>query len=179
VEGERPLAVAEVLGAYGVGGAVWVRPLTGARDRARTLSEVLLLRDDVSRPARVGSAREVEGRWLVTFEGVSTREEAQRLRGFLVAVAPSSSPPLPEGEWYVRELVGREVRTDAGGSLGTVSDVIRTGANDCWEIQGPEGELLFPALRDLVISIPKGTGPITVRVPPGLLEACLTRRKPA
>jgi len=178
MEEERPLAVGEVLGTYGVAGAVWVRPLTDARDRARTLSDVLLLRDEDSRPAKVVSAREVEGRWLVTFEGVSTREEAQTLRGSLVAVPPSTSPPLPEGEWCVRELVGREVRTVDGKSLGTVSDVIRTGANDCWEIQGPEGELLFPALRDLVVGIPKGTGPITVRIPPGLLEACLTRRKP-
>jgi 16S rRNA processing protein RimM len=173
------LDVGEVLGAYGVAGAVWVRPLTDARGRARDLADVFLVRDDVPTPMRVKSVREVEDRWLVSFEGIETREAAGQLGGARLAVPPSSSPSLPAGAWYVHDLVGREVHAEDGRVLGELTDVIRTGANDCWEIRGPGGDLLFPALKGLVLAVPPGERTITVRVPPGLLEACLTRRKPA
>jgi 16S rRNA processing protein RimM len=127
--------------------------------------------------ARVTSAREVEGRWLVTFEGTTTREAAAALAGSRVAIEAAASPPLPEGRWYVRDLVGRQVVAEDGRVLGAVTDVVRTGANDCWEISGPDGDLLFPALRALVVQVPPAPGVITVRVPPGLLEACLKKRK--
>ena len=174
----RPVGVGEVLGAYGVAGAVRVRPLTRDRARGRSLRDVLAVRDgEEPRSLRVAALREADETWLVTFEGITTREEAAALRGCTIAVPPAESPPLPEGTWYVHDIVGREVVSGDGASLGRVSGVVPTGANDCWEIEGPGGEFLFPALRDLVIEVPPGGGPIRVRLPPGLLEACLRRRK--
>ena len=178
MEEPQRVEIGEITGAYGGAGAVWVRPLTDVPNRHRTLAGVLLVRDGAAVAAQVTSAREVEGRWLVTLEGTATREGAAALAGTRLAVEPAASPPLPEGAWYVRDLVGRAVVAEDGRALGTVTDVVRTGANDCWEISGPDGDLLFPALRALVVAMPAGTGAITVRVPPGLLEACLTKRKP-
>lgn len=174
----QPVGVGEVLGAYGIAGGVRVRPLTKDRARGRSLRDVLAVREgEEPRRLRVAAVREAEGTWLVTFEGISTREEAETLRGLTIAVMPAESPPLPEGTWYVHDIVGREVVAEDGAVLGRVTGVVPTGANDCWEIAGAAGELLFPALRDLVVSVPGGGGPITVRVPPGLLDTRLPRRK--
>lgn len=177
MEESQRIEIGEVVGAYGVAGSVWVRPLSDVPGRAQSLSEVVVLHAGESHARRVTSAREVEGRWLVTFEGVGTREEAEALAGARLAVEPARSPALPDGVWYVRDLVGRAVVAEDGRELGVVTSVIRTGANDCWEVTGPDGELLFPALRDLVLAVPAGGGAIRVRVPPGLLDACLTKRR--
>lgn len=177
-DGTAPVAVGEVAAPYGVDGAVWVKPLSDAPGRARTLSEVTLVRaGEPARPMRVATAREIEGRWLVTFEGVTAREEAQALRGSTVTVAATERPALPDGRIWVADLVGRPVITEDGEPLGTLTGVIPRAGNDIFVIDTARGELLFPALKELVRDLP-AAGAITVRLLPGLLDACLTPKAP-
>ena len=73
-------------------------------------------------------------------------------------------------------MPGFRVETEAGESLGTVTETFPTGANDVYTISGPDGELLFPALKELVLECPQDERTMKVRVPKGLLEACLAKR---
>lgn len=170
------MAIGEIQGAHGVAGAVWVKPLTHVAERYRTLAEVVLLRGPDTREARVASVRAVEGRWLVTLAGVETREDAEALRGWMLAVPASQAAPLPPGTFLVHELLGREVVSEDGEVLGTIANIFPTGSNDVYEIAGPRGDLLFPALKELVLECRRDGGPIRVRLLPGLLEACLHKR---
>jgi 16S rRNA processing protein RimM len=172
VEPPRSVAVGEITGAHGVAGAVWVRPLGGGPGRAGRLRRVQLARDGERVVARVVSARELDGRWLIALDVVRTREAAEALRGWRLEILESERPALPPDTFYVSELVGREVVTEEGEILGRLRDALSTGGNDVLVIDGPRGEVLFPALKSLVVSCPPGAGAITVRVPPGLLEAC-------
>ena len=71
----------------------------------------------------------------------------------------------PEEE---EDLVGVEVQDAAHGSLGTIVEVILTGANDVWVVEGPFGEILIPVIDDVVIDA--GTdGPIVVKLLDGLM----------
>src|SRR5678809_614194 len=108
------MAVGEVQGAHGVAGAVWVKPLTHFAGRHRSLSEVVLLRGPETREAHVAHVRVVDDRWLVTFTGVTTREAAEALHGWMVAVPANQAAPLPPGTFLVHELLGREVVTEDG-----------------------------------------------------------------
>lgn len=173
-DGAAPVAVGEIAAPYGVDGAVWVKPLSDAPGRAASLKDVTLVKDgEPAREIAVRSVREMEGRWLVTFDGVLTREDAQALRGFRVTVLEAERPPLPDGRIWVADLVGRPVVTEEGESLGTLTGVIPRAGNDIFVIETDRGELLFPALKDLVRDLPPA-GAITVRLIPGLLDACLT-----
>ncbi len=176
MSGVKPLAVGEIMGAHGIKGGVWVRPFGDVPGRAHALRDVVLMRGDELAPARVASVRVVERRWTVTFEGITSRTEAEGLSGWLIGVTERAAPPLPEGTFYVHDLVGREVATEDGAFLGVVTDVMHTGGNDVYVIDGPEGELLFPALKELVLECAPGARTMRVRLLPGLLEACLTRR---
>ena len=170
------VAVGEIRKAHGIRGGMWVKPLTDSPDRARGLNEVFLMRDGEERVARVQSVEVAENRWIFRLEGVETREQAEMLHGWLIGIAATDSPPLPEGSFYVSELVGREVRTEDGRLLGTLTGVSPTGSNDVYTISGPDGELLFPALKDLVMECPRGGNTMKVRLLPGLLEACTAKR---
>jgi len=167
------LTVGEIQSAHGVAGAMWVRPLTHAAERYRQLSEIVLLNGPDTREAHVVSARAVEGRWLLVLAGITTREAAEALRGWTIAVPATQAAPLPAGTFLVHELLGREVVSEDGETLGTIVNIFPTGSNDVYEIAGPKGELLFPALKELVLECRRDGGPIRVRLLPGLLEACL------
>ncbi len=176
-DGAAPVAVGEVAAPYGVDGAVWVKPLSDAPGRAASLTQVTLVRDgEPAREIDVVSVREIEGRWLVEFAGVTTREDAQALRGFRVTVLQAERPALPDGRIWVADLVGRPVVTEDGAPLGTLTGVIPRAGNDIFVIETARGELLFPALKELVRDLPPA-GAIRVRLIPGLLDACVTPPK--
>jgi 16S rRNA processing protein RimM len=172
MEGRKYVAVGEIAGPHGLNGQVAVRPLSDRPGRGKTLRRVVLVRGAEEKPATVSRVFPTEGRWLVSFEGIRTREDAEALRGWTMAVPEEESPALPEGTFWVHDLVGREVETEDGTDLGTITSIFHTGANDVFVIEGGQGELFFPALKELVLEVPAGGGKVRVRVPPGLLEAC-------
>lgn len=174
---DRHLAVGEIQKAHGIEGGVWVKLFNAAAGRGRELREVVLMRGSEKARAKVRSLREVEGRWIVSFEGIHTREEAESLRGWLIGVPEEDSAALPEGTFYVHDIIGREVLTEDGEFLGLVSNVISTGSNDVYIIESPEGELLFPALKELVLECLPGARTMKVHLLPGLLETCFQKRE--
>jgi 16S rRNA processing protein RimM len=176
--GTDRVIVGEITRAHGIRGGMWVRPMTDSLERGLALTEVFLVRGAEERVARVESVEIVNGdRWLVRFAGINNREAAEAMHGWSVGIVAAESPALPDGVFYVRELVGREVSTEDGRVLGTLTEVIPTGSNDVYTISGPDGDLTFPALKDLVIECPRDARTMKVRVPPGLLEACLKVRR--
>ena len=81
----------------------------------------------------------------------------------------SMLPELPEGEYWPHQLIGCEVVTETGRSLGAVADVIGSPANDLWAAADDAGtETLIPAIREVVMSVDVVERRIEVREIPGL-----------
>ena len=117
----------------------------------------------------VESASPHKGGLLVHFRGIDDRDEAKRAAGHWVRVARENLPGLNEGQFYDFELLGAEVKNSRDGTtLGTVREVIVTGANDVYRAEGPGGELLIPAVDGVVIAVDTEAGLITVN-PEGLV----------
>jgi 16S rRNA processing protein RimM len=160
------VVVGRVARAHGVHGEVAVLVLTEVAERFEP-GGVVHLED--GRSLRVADARPHRGRLLVRFDGVSDRDAAERLVGRDLVVPEAESPPLPEGSYWDHQLVGSEVVTDAGRSLGRVTDVIHTAANDVWSaIDDEGGETLVPAIADVVASVDVEVKRVVVREVPGL-----------
>lgn len=102
---------------------------------------------------KVKSARPHKGGLLVTFEGISSIDDAEPLVNLDLYVDKARLPALEEGEYYHQDLIGMEVFTEAGLSLGRITEIITTGANDIYEVTGPEGETLLPAIKEVILSI--------------------------
>jgi 16S rRNA processing protein RimM len=152
------LAVGKVTRAHGVRGEVAVQPLSEVEARFRSGS-VLLLGPSGDRHLTIRSARP-HGR----------RADAESLRGQILFVPAASAPPLPALSYWVHEIVGIEVTTESGRSLGTVREVLHTVANDVWLVEGAGREVLLPALRDVVAEVDPIAGRAVIRDVPGLLE---------
>jgi len=119
---------------------------------------------------RVRRARLFKGMGLLQVDGIEDRDAAELWRGAPISVRVEDVAPLEEGEYYYRQIVGLSVVTEAGEMLGRVTDVLPTGANDVYVVQGDEGETLLPAIKEVIIKIDLPTGTMTVRLLDGLRD---------
>ena len=127
----------------------------------------LLLGEEL-RPVEVASLRISGPNAIVQLVGVDSADKAAELRGELLYI-PADQAVRARGRHFWHEIEGLRVETDDGRELGTVSEVLRTGANDVYVVNGPEGEVLIPAIADVVKRVDPRTGRMLVHLLPGLL----------
>ncbi len=101
--------------------------------------------------------------------GVHTREEARDLRGAEISVPLTEAVPLPDGSFYGAEMIGVRVVSLTGEAIGTLREVIATGSNDVYVVRGPDGEVLVPAIADVVRGFDPERRELTVELIEGLL----------
>lgn len=95
-----------------------------------------------------------DARPILRLEGLSSREDAERLRGQELTVAAQAAPALGEDEWWAHELEGCEVR-DGARLLGIVSRLIELPSCEALEVRPAGGgeALLVPMVRDAIRSV--------------------------
>ncbi|HEC34113.1 MAG TPA: 16S rRNA processing protein RimM [Chloroflexi bacterium] len=164
----RFLAVGRVLRPHGVRGELRVGLLTDYPERL-SLHRLLYLGAE-PRPYEVEGVRFHQGAALIKLVGCDDRNEAEGLRGQLVQIPIEAAIPLEKGEYYHFQIVGVEVVTDEGESLGLVAEVLDTGANDVYLVRGPRGEVLIPAIEEVVRELDLEARRMVVTLLPGLLR---------
>ena len=149
MESKDLLIVGEVVKPQGIKGEVKVMALT---DDPRQLSErpSVLLHGKV---VNVLSSRVDKGMVVLRLEGVEDRDAAENLRGQKLYIQRNEAEPLPEGHYYIVDLLGCTVSDDAGKELGILNDILQNGPKDVYIVKGQKGTVLFPALKDLLLDI--------------------------
>jgi 16S rRNA processing protein RimM len=168
----RPtLEVGYVARAHGIHGEVAVRTFDPhSRVLEGVTRLVLRLRTGEERPVSVESARRASDSMLLVLAGVSSRVEAEALRGATVHVHRDDLDQPAAGEWFQGDLVGLEARTPEGTSLGRVTAVWNTGPVPNLVIEDAAGaELLVPFVDEFVPEVDLEGGRLVVR-PPEMLE---------
>jgi len=144
------VAVGRVLGPFGLKGELKVQSLTDNPKRFAPRSKLWL----GQQPVTVATARQAQGYVYLTLKGFPDRSAVESFRHALIQVPESDLPPLPAGEFYRFQLVGLSVFDREGASLGTIEEVLETGANLVYRVRSADGkETLIPALEDVVVSI--------------------------
>lgn len=166
----RFLVIGEITKPHGVRGEMRVMPLTDRPERFTWLQEIYL-GENGETPVPVAMARLHQNFVLLKLKGYETRDAAESLRGTKLFIPADQAIPLEEGEYYLYELIGMDVLTDAGEHLGEVTDVIETGANNVFVVEGAEQELLIPDIPDVILDIDFEDGRITVQPLPGLFTS--------
>ncbi len=163
----RFLVIGQVVKPHGVRGEVRVTPFTDAPERFQWLETVYLGESD-PQPAPVESVRLHHNLILVKLAGYDDRDAAEQLRDVLLQVPEAEGIPLEEGEYYLYQLIGLQVYSDAEEHLGELVDVLETRANNVFVVQGPGGELLLPDIDEVVQEIDFENGRMLVHLLPGL-----------
>jgi 16S rRNA processing protein RimM len=108
---------------------------------------------------------------LMSFEGYQTPEDVGELRNHILYVSAADRPPLPEGEYYHHQLIGLQIVDESGKSLGKLTEILETGANDVLVVRPPTGsEILLPLIDSVVLKIDLERQEILVRPLLGALD---------
>ena len=162
------MAIGRVVKPWGARGDLKLQVLTGFPDQLGRLKHVYLGPEAV--PYTVARFRWHSGELLLRLTDVGDRNAAELLRDQLVQIAREDATPLEPGQFYEYQIVGLNVVTTDGEPLGQVAEVLSTGANDVYVVQGPRGEVLLPARIEVVRAIDLDAGTMTVTLLPGLVE---------
>ena len=109
-------------------------------------------------------------RAILKLAKIDSVEDAQQLRGQLLEVPQSRLHSLSQDEYYQFQLLGLEVWTNDGEFLGQIAQILPTGSNDVYVVPVTDGEVLIPAIEDVVKSIDIENGRMTIEAVKGLLS---------
>ncbi|HEX8968734.1 MAG TPA: ribosome maturation factor RimM [Chloroflexota bacterium] len=161
------LVVAQVLAPHGLRGELKCRVITDFPEQRFKRGATLRIRGEAH---TVRSARVQGGVVLLKLAGVADRNAAERFRGADIEVAVQDALELPAGQFYWHQVIGLEVEdATTHESLGRVTDILETGANDVYVVRGPNGESLIPAIREVIKEIDPVRGRMLIEPLPGLL----------
>lgn len=142
MNGTRPVTLAAVIGAHGVGGEVRLKLFgEGAAllGRFRAFNDSTLTLEKLKDDGKGGA--------IARFAEIADRTAAERLRGTALTVPRSALPPLGEGEYYHADLLGLPAVSTTGADLGRCIAVENFGAGDVVEIERPDGKRFMVPMR--------------------------------
>jgi len=163
------LVVGYLRRAHGVRGEMVMEVHTDFPERLEPKTKVFVGGD--YQPMTIAAVRGHSEGLLIKLEGLDTPEAASRYRNQLVYVTAADRPKLPEGRYYHHELIGFDVVDEAEKSMGRLTEIMQTGANDVYVVTRPDAsEILVPVVPSVVLSIETEHRLIRVHVPDGLIE---------
>ena len=160
------IVVGRVAAPWGTRGEIKVEVMTDFPDRFSPQEEVHI----DGRPITIERSRWHRGRVILKLATIDSVEAAQGLGGRFLEVPQSQLRPLPEDEYYQFQLLGLQVWTSEGEFLGRIAHILPTGSNDVYVVPSTHGELLIPAIEDVVKSVDLDRGRIVIEVIEGLLQ---------
>lgn len=170
------LLLGEILRPHGVKGELKVRILTDYPERLAEIDAVFVgtgIDDSSPTQMAVGSFRFHQGYLLIKFKQIKDRTDAERYRGLFLMIDIEHAVPLEDGEIYLYQLIGLQVKTEDGQVLGIIDEVLETGANDVYVVKkdGEKHPLLVPAHDETILEIDLEGEQVIMNLPDGLLPS--------
>ena len=167
---EDMLRVGVISSTHGVRGEVKVFPTTDDPARFEDLETVFLDTGKEMLELEIAGVKFFKNMVILKFKGYDNINDIEKYRGKDLWITREQAVPLGEDENFV-DLIGLSVITDQGETLGTMKDVMFTGANDVYVVERENGkELLLPAIKDCILDVDLEKGVMTVHVLDGLLD---------
>ncbi len=163
--------IGKIIGTHGYKGTVRVELLTDFPQRFKKMKTVKVSQRNSVVEMIIETCSSHQGRLLIKFQGIDSIEEAEKYRNAFLNVSADEVYPLPEGSYYHFQLIGMKVYDLELGYLGELTDILETGANDVYVIKSEVyGEILIPAIKEVIDEVDLNTLSMQVKLLPGLLE---------
>ena len=168
---EDYLRVGVISSTHGIKGEVKVFPTTDDVQRFQKLKKVFLDTGKAYVELEIGGVKFFENQVILKFKGYDSINEIEKYKGMDLLVSREDAIPLGENENFIVDLIDMTVETDEGKILGTLIDVLQTGANDVYVVKTKEQkEILLPAIRDCILDVNVEEKRMRVHVLEGLLD---------
>ena len=167
----KELRVGVITKTHGIRGEVRVYPTTDSPVRFTKIDKILLRKEKRLKELHVEKARVQNGLVILKFKEISDINDVEQYKGWELYIDRQDGEELKEGEYYIADIIGITVRDEDGTVLGTVKDVLETGANDVYIVERDgDRDLLIPAIKECILNVDIVENIMTVHLLPGLLD---------
>jgi 16S rRNA processing protein RimM len=164
------IPVGQIVNTHGNKGELKILPLTDDPSRFEELTVVYIREAQQMRPLHIRTIRYHKQMVLLTFSEVTDMDRAATLKGFYVHIPDTQLKPLPEGRFYIFQLVGLDV-FEGAVYYGKLIEVLQPGSNDVYVVRDEAGrEILIPALKWVIQDVDLEANRMEVILPLGLLD---------
>jgi len=160
------IPVGEVLSPHGTKGHFRIRVITDLPERFNPGAKIYINRQ----PFIIEYSSTQKGCFIIKVNDIDNPEDAKKLQGKQVEIHNSQIKPLADGQYYHFQLIGLVVFTDDGESIGRIKQILSYPGNDVYVVEGKEGEVLIPAIDDVIKIVDIKNRRIVIKAIDGLLE---------
>jgi len=166
------LRVGVIIKAHGIKGEVKVYPTTDSPFRFDEITHVKVkMQDRTLGDFRISGVKYFKDIVILKFKGIDDINEVEKWKGAELYIPREEGAELEDGEYYIADIIGMKVITENGETLGTVKDVLETGANDVYVVERPGGkDLMIPAIKQCILDTDIENEVMTVHLLDGLLD---------
>ncbi len=165
------LQVGAVTSTHGIAGEVRVYPTTDDIARFKKLKKVQAQTAKGLRELEIERVKFSKQMVILKFRGLDRIEDVEGLRGCALLVTRDQAVKLQKDEYFIADLIGMQVILEDGSTLGELTEVIPTGANDVYEVTMEDGrQVLIPAIHDCILDVDIEKAVMRVHLLEGLLE---------
>ena len=149
---EELFRVGVISNTHGIRGEVKVYPTTDNVRRFDDLKEVILDTGKEQLDLHVTSVKYFKNMVILKFKEFDNINDIIPYKGMDLLVTRENAIPLEDGEYYIADIIGSKVITDEDKILGTLTDVLQTGANDVYVVKTKDGkEVLLPSIEECIL----------------------------
>ncbi|RKD28224.1 ribosome maturation factor RimM [Lacrimispora algidixylanolytica] len=165
------LRVGVISSTHGLKGEVKVFPTTDDATRFKSLKNVTMDTGSGHMNLEIQGVKFFKNMVILKFKEFDSINEVEKYKGKDLLIERDQAVALGPDENFIFELIGLRVVLEDGTEFGTLTDVIKTGANDVYEVKTKEGkEVLLPAIKQCVLGVDLEEGTVTVHIMDGLLD---------
>lgn len=168
---EDMLRVGVFANTHGIRGEIKVYPTTDDVARFKKLKVLYLDKGTELMKLEVSSVRFFKNMVIMKFKGIDTINDIEKYKGKDLLIERKQAVPLQENEYFICDIIDSKVVTKEGAEIGTLKEVLQTGANDVYVVKTKEGkEVLFPVIEECVLDVNTEEKVVTVRLMPGIMD---------
>ena len=146
---EKYLELGQIVNVRGLKGEVKVNPFTDNPKKFETFKRIIV-KNKSEKEYEIEKVGYNKNQVILKLKGVDRVEDAENLRGSYILIDRENLAPLPEGTYYIADLIGLDVYLEDGTLFGKLEYVFNTGANDVYEVRDVEGRLRYlPAIDEV------------------------------
>lgn len=150
---EEFFVIGQIVNTQGHKGEVRVLPLTDFPERYGDLDRIFLDLPQGLKEIEIESVRYHKQFVILKLVGCENMDQAEALKNVYIKIQPEQAVNLPEGHYFIRDIIGLEVFTLGGKLLGKIQDVLQITSNDVYVVKNGEKEILIPAIKEIVKEI--------------------------
>ena len=163
------LELGQIVNTRGLRGEIKVNPYTENMERFEEFQKVYVKTKKETKEYQIERVSYSKNQVILKLKGIDHIDYAEKLRGGMIIVMKQDLEPLPEGVYYLADLIGLDVYTESGELLGKVDDIYNTGANDIYVVKDELGkQKLLPGIDEVIKQIDLDNGKIIVNLIEGL-----------